>query len=902
MKQTIKPLSLQDREVIKANKKANKKSRIEKNPKNREEFLTKVVKWSVHLLVFLLPLFFLPITPSALESNKLMILILLGGLAGIAWIGRMVSVNELQLKRSFLSVPIILFTAVYVLSSVFSVYRENSVWGYFGGEGMSLTALLFFVLLFYVISNNFTQKKEIYLLVANFLLSSTIACLIAILSIFGVNILGFMGVSGRGFTTVGSIYSLAIYAGAILLFSTAILTEKIKGFGLRLISILALLSSLFIVIVADMDLVWKGLAFTMALLMTVGIMRNTRSKTKLFIIPTLFFMLSLFGWFSQRPFVSVQGLPVEVFPKVKPTISIATAGLKEKFLLGVGSGNFSYLFNKYHEPLPELIGYDFNVGSSYALTLFATGGILMILSFIFLIVTMGRYVGINVFQTFFGEKIPDEKKDDNGERMVTPVSLLWLFVTVMLFATPAPITLIFAWWLAFALVDALSSKSKVWEMKAERSRISLLAEKVGMKRKSKVEEGDAGQVSKVSLIISLMFVGIITGFIAVVYIMSQKHLAAYYYQKAVDLGATENPNLEDVAAKLQKAIYYNADRDEYYAAFSDVFLAMANKRITEKGTELNDEDRQYVWEAVSFSSQAANSAILVNPKDYTNHLKLALISQSIIGFVEGADSTALKKYEDALALNPTNPYIYNQMTRVYLAMYDIDLIKAAQENDGKLEQVPDAAKENLKMAHETTNKVLAMYPNYASSQLLLASIYEVEGDLDQSIATMEKVLRESGGNYNTFLALSLLYYKNKNYDQVIALNQSIVDQQPNFSDARYILGLAFAQKKEIDKAKEQFEKIQELNPDNEDVTKILADLNRGSTAFLRNVGEQQVEKVQEQVQAEQEQQDQQGQDILNPEQAAEGEAAGAETQTEEATPVNEEEAAPSVSPAAGENQ
>ncbi len=53
----------------------------------------------------------------------------------------------------------------------------------------------------------------------------------------------------------------------------------------------------------------------------------------------------------------------------------------------------------------------------------------------------------------------------------------------------------------------------------------------------------------------------------------------------------------------------------------------------------------------------------------------------------------------------------------------------------------------------------------------------------------------------------------------------------NYSNARYFLGLIYDKEGKENKAIEQFGKIEELNPDNEEVKKILANLKAGKPAL-----------------------------------------------------------------------
>ena len=63
---------------------------------------------AVYLLTFLIPLFVLPNVPSALELNKQVLLVLLGGIAFLAWIGKLAWEGRIRIKKNFLLVPVLI--------------------------------------------------------------------------------------------------------------------------------------------------------------------------------------------------------------------------------------------------------------------------------------------------------------------------------------------------------------------------------------------------------------------------------------------------------------------------------------------------------------------------------------------------------------------------------------------------------------------------------------------------------------------------------------------------------------------------------------------------------------------------------------------------------------------------
>jgi len=97
------------------------------------KLLSFIVKASIYLTVFLVPLVWSPWTFESFEFPKQYVLIFLVLLGGLAWLIKMVLVDrEIHLKRTPLDVPIFLFVLIAVLSSFFSADLWSSLFGNYG--------------------------------------------------------------------------------------------------------------------------------------------------------------------------------------------------------------------------------------------------------------------------------------------------------------------------------------------------------------------------------------------------------------------------------------------------------------------------------------------------------------------------------------------------------------------------------------------------------------------------------------------------------------------------------------------------------------------------------------------------------------------------------------------------
>ena len=113
-------------------------------------------------LVFLVPLFFLPITTEFYSFNKNILLIAGTSLLLILWLAKMVISRAVSFRFSAFDLPLLLFTLSIGASIIFADDNRTEALlnPMMGGTFISLT------LLYFIITNNFTRKKLGLLLTA----------------------------------------------------------------------------------------------------------------------------------------------------------------------------------------------------------------------------------------------------------------------------------------------------------------------------------------------------------------------------------------------------------------------------------------------------------------------------------------------------------------------------------------------------------------------------------------------------------------------------------------------------------------------------------------------------------------------------------------------------------------
>ena len=105
------------------------------------------------------------------------------------------------------------------------------------------------------------------------------------------------------------------------------------------------------------------------------------------------------------------------------------------------------------------------------------------------------------------------------------------------------------------------------------------------------------------------------------------------------------------------------------------------------------------------------------------------------------------------------------------------------------------------------------------------------------------------GTPELFFRLGLLYYKKESWNEAREEFKGAVAINKDYSNARYFLGLVYDKQKEKKLAIEQFERVMELNPENETVKSILDNLKNGKEA-LAGLDDQQIQQKQAEAAAE----------------------------------------------------
>ncbi|MFA5933542.1 MAG: O-antigen ligase family protein [Microgenomates group bacterium] len=212
----------------------------------------KILTYSFYILFFFTPLFWTPYNFELFEYNKMMLVYLLTTLVSTVWVWEMIKRKSLILKSTPLDIPILLFLGANILSTVFSIDPHVSWWGYYSRSNGGLLSIISYTVLYYALVSNFSSTDAIKFLKAA-VFGGVIVALYAIPEHFGVSpscvILNqqltdacwVQDVQARVFATLGQPNWLAAYLAMLIFPALYFLLTNTKKSFLSLYSLILIL-------------------------------------------------------------------------------------------------------------------------------------------------------------------------------------------------------------------------------------------------------------------------------------------------------------------------------------------------------------------------------------------------------------------------------------------------------------------------------------------------------------------------------------------------------------------------------------------------------------------------------------------------------------------------------------
>ncbi len=761
------------------------------------------VRWIVYIGTFLVPLFFVPLSSNILELNKQVLLVVLASAGLVLWLLDVVISGKAAVRFGPIAKALGVFLLATVIVVPFSLARGVSVFGSSVGSSSSLLSIVVLTVFYFLAVNVFHDRGR--KLASVLMVSSLIALVFSILQMFSVYVLSSGFAHSRIFNTIGSLNSVGILAAVMLpLFSK--LTVKIPRIPFLDVAKLGVLASLVILAIMNWWVLWvvaiAGMLAAVAFDSTLthgGQAGERRFRISNFFLPMFFVVLGVFLLLINFNFSPVKSqLPVEIAPSYTLSWRVAKDVLRENPFFGYGPENFYLAFDRFGAKelaRTTLSGLRFYDGTSEVFNMAVHGGAVLLAALLLVFLALG--FGIVRTRRLVANDI---QRGDLSRNYVSGVIASTVALMAALLLYPFNTTLMFVWYVSLALTTLVLTGSKIRVVNVEEKPVFSL-------------------VASLGFIVGLIIV------LAGMYFSGTQYVADANYIKALEQGDTQK-RLDILA----KAISWDNRNSRYYREASQASISLLAAELRKPANRPDGQDQAKIRDLLSSSVNLARQATDRGPQEADNWMNLALVYQSLVGLVDGADQLSEQAYLRAADVRRGDASFYNSIGSLYLGEANLlsQLARSAGANAGNLIGQAEGA---LIKAEKNFKKAIEISDNYGMAIYNLAATYDREGKLSEAIAQLEKIIPANADQPNILFELGLLYYRAGRKDNAFNVLQRAVVLLPSFANARWYLALIYEERRDLTAAAEQLEKILETNKDNKIVLTELDNVKRGKPSI-----------------------------------------------------------------------
>ncbi len=750
-------------------------------------FLEVLMTVSLFALFFGLPLFFLNQTFQGIIFEKQVFFYFWVLVGIISWVVKSVLVGEIKIKKTPLDYLIVAFVFAYFLSTIFSVDRWHSFFGFFGDQSRGFVNVVACVLVYYFIVSNFT-KRRLVIALGSFMASVAVVEIWTVLGIFFAAKLpqwvsSHVPVSPFGsMTSLGIFLSLAypLFVVSIYKISEASIAKKLK---ITLVSLLGLF------LILDVVLIWLLYSFVFLPGILPGLVVGI-SFFAIFIIALIVRPKAGWAWISIASFMAVllllligggdnylpQKLPAEVSPSYGLSWNVAKEAMKDKFFIGTGTASYGYDFSRYRPQElnnTQFFNLRFYQGSGLFLEALPTIGFL---GTVILVLILLSYLGTSIYLL-----CKEKEKNKMYSLGIFSAGVTFLYSAFTIRVDGAIL-------LVGTLVVILSLAVLQFESSNEEEYL-----KFSLKASPKY-----------ALALAFVFM-LICGGVAYVFVFAGKALLA---DMAMKKATTQNSRNEDGSIKqMVQAINLYPKEARYYIRTGQEYMVLANgEALKEKDQRNTVTIEQYLNNAITLSSIAKELA----PNDVLIVEGLAQIYENSSMFVEKSSELAEQYYQRALELEPHNP-VY------YIKLGEMKIARASISNDSVQK------KQLVQEAIGLYQKSVESKKDYAVGYYYIAIASEALGDMDKAIEAIKSAITNERTNMDYIFTLANLLRergKSDDYAQAEQIYKGILAQDNKQYNVHLALGILFEKEKKNDEAIVEYKKILTVVPEGNEEIKI----------------------------------------------------------------------------------
>jgi len=616
-----------------------------------DKFFNQTIHYFLLTIIFIFPFFFLPATQEFFLTNKLYLLVFSALFLLLISTIKIAVTKKISWQKGAFDNLLVLFLLSLAISIIIS--SPNKVQALLNPNFGFLTFFSLTVLYFYLSRIPTDKKTDLH--------QSPIST----------------NLHKSQFISTYLHLSLSISSFLLSLFTIIFFFQPFKNVNLPQ-SLAFLKSPSFTPIGSQLDLaIFLGFFVVLRLAQTLTYTKNNNEENKknkkslilntFYLIPTLIALsLTLYSLLkpistnlNQSPSVS------NLLPPFRLSWYATVEILKnpKTAFFGVGVDNFASIFTRVKDIAYNQSDlwqvFSFNFSRSAILHLFTETGILGLLVFSLLI--------FSVLKQLIATNLNQSQSISINLNKSLLISFIYL-LTCLFFFPPSLIT----WFLLFVVIGLEGAKMPVSNDLGGAHFDFTSEEHAHGVRNTASSDFDLSLLLPLYLGIVLFSFIFLTGF---GYLLGRSYLAEIYFKKALD-GVVKNDG-KQAYENMRQAIILNPYIERFRLNFSQLNLLLANniaakasqpQEKDKKPSQLSEQDRQNISQAIQAAIAEGKAAISLNPQKAQNWENLAQIYRNIINTAQGADVWTVSSYQRAIVADPQNPVYRLNLGGVYYSL------------------------------------------------------------------------------------------------------------------------------------------------------------------------------------------------------------------------------------------
>lgn len=715
--------------------------------------INQAITWIIVALGFLLPWLFTTTTSEFYETAKNSFLIICVAVISILWVVKFLIRKKITFVRTVFDLPIVFYMFSKTVSTIFSIYKPASIWGYHSSLSGGFISEISLIILYYAIVNNVTSKVGIRkilksIVLSGFLLAGFTVC--KSFSVFGSSFsylvennanLSFL--NEKSFTPIGNSNALAAYFATLLPICIYFLSTKVeKKIGKKMLLIVGIVLVLLAMGITSfsentfVSLIYWSVVVGVCVFVFILKYKENKSVLSFFVPIILALLFSVFLGTSSEfrnkidSNIEFQKTNISSFDTDWSVITGMFSEYKVKgFLVGSGLDTYAYNYPRFR---PEEQNYGITWYENYTTPI----------SKVFSLISNSGLIGLAAFLLFFAFLVLFFRKVFCLEENKTTLLFMCLSLIVFCllnFLFHATISVVSIFWIISAVLISLYQAS-VKGLREEKE-VYLSVSKGG----SSIDE----EVGVFSYLASFVLISLLVGGI---FIVGRSFHSEVNYKSS--LKALESGKLGKANDNIILAIKKFGNRDYYHRQFASVGFLTFKEFVETENDEENDAYENYQSYLINLIERELEKAIELNDLNVKNWESTAAIYKQLTEYTGGKmyGTHTLTAASKAVELNPYNPDNYLILGFVYQHNSDEKLQKQAE---GVYVQAlrlrPDYLLTiltfgNYLESNERFDEAVLLYQtsinNYYSEES------EVRGVLEKRIELVEEKKNDSAGEEN----------------------------------------------------------------------------------------------------------------------------------------------------------